>query len=264
MNQARAHASPGDIVYEHPLNERVRLFLRLEFLFEQYRHHRADRSAWGARAALATMLDILSIASRSDLKTEIIKDLGEQHAGLMRLKQRPGVDPARLDTVLTEINTALNAMQLLTTHATATGLRENEFLMTLANRNTVPGGTSGFDLPHFHAWLSQPAESTRRDLDAWIADLAPLECAIALYLRLLRSSTEATHETASGGMFVQIPSVPLLLLRVTVATDLKVYPEISGAGRHRYSIRFMSLRDINSRSSQTAQNIPFQLQCCLF
>ncbi len=254
----------GSIVYEHPLNERVRLFLRLEFLFEQYRHHRSDRSAWGTRAALSTMLDILSIASRSDLKTEIIKDLGEQHAGLVRLKQRPGVDPARLDSVLAEINAALNAMQLLTTHATATGLRENEFLMTLANRNTVPGGTSSFDLPYFHAWLSQPLESVRRDLDAWIADLMPLENAIALYLKLLRNSTEPAQETATGGMFVQIPSTPLLLLRVTVGTDLKVYPEISGAGRHRYSIRFMVLRDINSRSAQAAKDIPFLLQCCLF
>jgi len=254
----------GSIVYEHPLNERVRLFLRLEFLFEQYRHHRADRSAWGTRAALGTMLDILSIASRSDLKTEIIKDLGEQHAGLTRLKQRAGVDPARLDAVLTEINTVLNAMQQLTTHATATGLRENEFLMTLANRNTVPGGTSGFDLPHFHAWLAQPAESIRRDLDAWFADLAPLEQSIALYLRLLRQSTEPSRETAVGGMFVQIPTTPLLLLRITVSTELRVYPEISGAGRHRYSIRFMSLRDINARGQQVAQDIVFQLQCCLF
>lgn len=254
----------GDIVYEHPLNERVRLFLRLEFLFEQHRHHRADRSSWGVRASLNTLLDILSIAGRSDLKTEIIKDLAEQHNALTRLRQRPGVDPARLDEVLSEINAALNAMQLLTTHATATALRDNEFLMTFANRNTVPGGTSGFDLPHFHAWLAFPAEHIRRDLDVWFADLAPLERAISLYLKLLRNSTEASAETAAGGIFVQMPQSQLMMLRITVASALGVYPEISGSGRHRYTIRFMTLRDINVRSTQATQNIPFQLQCCLF
>ncbi len=267
MSQGRAvnaPEQPGEIVYEHPLNERVRLFLRLELLFEQHRHHRADRSSWGVRAALNSMLDILSLAGRSDLKTEIIKDLTEQHVALTRLRQRPGVDPERLDSILTEINIALNGMQLLTTHATATALRDNEFLMTFANRNTVPGGTSGFDLPNFHAWLSLPIEQIRRDLDSWFADLAPLDCAIALYLRLLRSATEFTAETAPGGIFMQIPATPLLMLRVCVAADLKVYPEISGAGRHRYTIRFMTLRDINTRSHQASQDIAFRLQCCLF
>ena len=84
------------VVYEQPLNERVRTFLRLEFLFAQHHHHRADRTHWGVRATLRALLDIFTIVSRSDLKTEILKELSEQHGTLSRLQQRPGAVPERI------------------------------------------------------------------------------------------------------------------------------------------------------------------------
>ncbi|HUS25631.1 MAG TPA: cell division protein ZapD [Candidatus Binatia bacterium] len=249
------------IAYEQPLNERVRTFLRLEFLFAQYRHHGADRSPWGVRASLRTLLDILSVVSRSDLKTEVLKELGEQHAALTRLQQRPGVDPTRLQSVLAEIGEATHALQAQMTHTLATVLRDNEFLVSLLHRSTIPGGASAFDLPGFHHWLSLPAERTRRDLEAWFADLGAFERAINLYLRLLRHSTEATAELARGGMFVYTPQGEADLVRVLVAADNGVYPEIS-AGRHRFTVRFMTQRDVNSRAVQAVVDIPFQLQCC--
>ena len=249
------------IVFEQPLNERVRTFLRLEFLFAQHGHHRADRTQWGVRAALRTLLDILTLVSRSDLKTELLKELTEQHAGLTRLQQRPGVDLARLQTVLAEINHAANSLQVLTTHTLGTLLRDNEFLISLLHRSTIPGGASGFDLPGFHHWLSLPQDHIRRDLDAWFADLVPFERAIALFLNLLRQSTQPTAEVAKGGMFVYAPHGEYQLVRVSVAAEAAVYPEIS-AGRHRFTVRFMNQRDVNTRPAQAAADVAFHLQCC--
>lgn len=249
------------IVFEQPLNERVRTFLRLEFLFAQHHHHRTDRSPWGVRATLRTLLDIFSIVSRSDLKTEILKELSEQHGTLTRLQQRPGVDPTRLQSVLGELNQAVNAMQVLTTHALGTVLRDNEFLVALLHRSTIPGGASAFDLPSFHHWLSQPHEHVRRDLDAWFADLVPLERSINLFLRLLRQSTQPLNEIARGGMFVYTPPGEFELVRVLVNAEAGIYPEIS-AGKHRFTVRFMTQRDVNTRPTQATSDIPFQLQCC--
>jgi cell division protein ZapD len=249
------------IVFEQPLNERVRTFLRLEFLFSQHHHHRTDRSQWGVRATLRTLLDIFSIVSRSDLKTEILKELVEQHAALTRLQQRPGVDPTRLQSVLAELTQAVNAMQVLTTHAIGTVLRDNEFLISLLHRSTIPGGASAFDLPGFHHWLCQPYEHVRRDLDAWFADLVPFERSINLFLRLLRQSTTPLDEVARGGMFVYTPPGEFELVRVLINVESGLYPEIS-AGRHRFTVRFMAHRDVNTRATQAAHDVPFQLQCC--
>lgn len=250
------------IAFEQPLSERVRTFLRLEFLFAQHKHHRGDRSTWGARSTLHALLDILTLVSRSDIKSEIIKELGDQQAALMRLKSRPGVDPTRLNAVLSEITASLNAMQGLSTQFIASALRDNEFLISVLHRSTIPGGTCVFDLPAYHYWLSQREEILRRDLDAWFADLKPYEQGIALLLRLLRSSTEAVSVVASGGMYLYSPNAAFSLVRVLVSPDYQVYPEIS-AGRHRFTIRFMALKDVNARSLQSSQDIPFQLQCCV-
>lgn len=249
------------IAFEQPLNERVRTFLRLEFLFGQHAHHRQDRSAYGLRARLQTLLDTLTVLSRSDLKKDILKELLEQHAHLTRLSQRPGVDQERLRQVLTELTVAINGLQHLATQFAGSALRDNEFLISVHNRSSIPGGTCAFDLPAYHFWLSQPYEQVKRDLDAWFADLAPFERAIGLHLQLLRGSTEVSAAIARGGVYVHAPQGPVQLLRVFVPHDAGAYPEIS-AGAHRFTIRFVSMRDVNRRSSQVHMDVPFRLQCC--
>ena len=40
-------------VYEQPLNERMRNFLRLDFLYQQAVHHHTKADPWSTRAAVA-------------------------------------------------------------------------------------------------------------------------------------------------------------------------------------------------------------------
>jgi cell division protein ZapD len=249
------------VVFEQPLTERIRTFLRLEFLFSQYRHHCADPSGMGLRASLDTLLDILSVLSRSDLRNDLVKDLTDRHARLTKLTTLPDVDKTRLHKVLEEIVAAADGMQQLAPQFAATLLRSNDFLNTVLNRYSIPGGTCAFDLPSYHYWLSQPSEQSRRDLDTWFADIAPFERAVTLYVRLLRSSVAPEAQVALGGMYLHAPQSSCTLLRVSVPQSAGVYPEIS-AGRHRFTVRFMSFGDVNARSQQASGDIPFELQCC--
>ena len=249
------------VTFEQPLTERVRTFLRLEFLFNLYKHYRTDHSEAGTRASLQALLEILTVLSRSDLKNEVIKELSAQHTALTKLAARPNVDNARLQEILAEIALALNGMQQLSTQFASTLLRGNDFLIALLNRTGIPGGTCSFDLPAYHHWLSQPYELLKRDLDAWFADVRPFEKAITLYIRLLRNSVEPKTHLARAGMFVDIPQPACVLLRVTIPQETHTYPEIS-AGKHRFTVRFMQSNDVNNRSVQCAADISFQMQCC--
>ena len=63
------------IVYEQPLNERMRTLLRLEHLFDQTNHALKESSAWDHRRAVSGIIEILSLLERADLKTEFIKEI---------------------------------------------------------------------------------------------------------------------------------------------------------------------------------------------
>ena len=250
------------IAFENPLSERIRFLLRLEFLFAQYQHQGTDQSPWGLRASLHTLLDLLSVMGRADLRTELLKDLLEQHSRFTRLSKRPEVDAARLGAVLEELSRAAADLQAMGSSHPGMVLRENEFLFAVLNRSSIPGGACGFDLPAYHRWLERPRQDTQRDLDGWYGRLRPLERAINLYLRLLRDSTGAGDQVAESGVFLHVPQAAYQLVRVLVPAAIDVYPEIS-AGKHRVSVRFMRLGDVNTRNVQAVEAVPFRFQCCL-
>ena len=252
---------PADrIVFEQPLSERVRTFLRLEFLFQQRRHHALDDSATGVRAALHSLLDVLSLTARSDLKSEIIKDIQEQQTALTRAPELlQGMD---IRQAFARLSDALKGVQRLPSHFAGSSLRSHEFLDAMAKRVAIPGGAAPFDMPALHRWLAEPAIRIRADLERWFAHFAPYETAISASLDVLRHCGGDETLIATGGVHLHVPKAAHQLLRVKVASDRGVYPEIS-AGRYRYSLRFMRQPDVDSRATQITQDVPFTLQCCL-
>ena len=66
------------VIYEQPLNERMRTFLRLEFLYTQATYHSELPNPWSARAAVASLLEILAITARGDSRSDVLKEL-ERH-----------------------------------------------------------------------------------------------------------------------------------------------------------------------------------------
>ena len=251
------------ICYEQPLHERVRTFLRLEFLFNAARHALDGGTHWDSRAVVARLLEILSLLGRGDLRTEVIKELERHGAMLNRLVSNPGVDEGRLIALLGEIDARVGALH--SGGSLTQPLRDDEFLNTVRNRTTIPGGTCEFDLPSYHVWLSRPESVRRADLDAWLEVLEPLRRAIRLILNLIRNSAGATDETAQGGMFQRTldSTAPCHLIRVMLSDDATCYPEISGS-KHRFTVRFLELADLNARPVQSPRDVPFRLVCSVF
>ena len=56
-----AEAATRLIAYEQPLNERMRNFLRLDFLYQQAVHHHTKSDPWSTRAAVSGLLEILAM-----------------------------------------------------------------------------------------------------------------------------------------------------------------------------------------------------------
>jgi cell division protein ZapD len=250
------------IVYEHPLNERIRTFLRLEHLFSETAYFLPQPEEWGSRAAIDGLIKINSIFTRADIKTEILKEL-ERHLGnLGRIRRQQGVDMQALGQVLDELEQATNQIYRLNGQV-GQRLRDNEFLKSIMQRSSIPGGSCAFDLPQFHYWLRQPQAERQTQLESWWRELVPVRDALTLLLSLTRSSSRPLQETATQGFFQQTLDAqrPTQLIRVGIADTLHMFAEISG-GRHRFSIRFLQVAT-GQRPTQVQQEVPFSLACCV-
>jgi len=254
--------SDGPAVFEQPLNERMRTFLRLDFLYSQALHHNQKASQWGSRAAVASLLDILAITLRGDVRGDVLKELERHLALLGEFHNRPGIDPTRLATLLTNLGRLRDDLA-----AAGAGwlqpLRDSEFLAAIKLRSAIPGGTCEFDLPDYFFWLHQPAAVRAETFGRWLALLRPLCDAIAELLWLTRQNGRTREEIAPGGVFNVTfdRDTPYQLLRIALKSDGPLYPEISGS-HYRCSMRFLEWQGLESRPRQTEGDVPFLLTCC--
>lgn len=255
-------ADPAVLVFEQPLNERMRTFLRLDFLYNQALFHNEMASPWGSRAAMASLIDILAITTRTDVRSDVLKELESQLTTLNEFQSNPGVDAQRLKTLMSNL-LRLRADLMSAGSAFLQPLRDSEFLNAIKHRSAIPGGTCEFDLPDFYFWLAQPDDARMRTFNQWLGLLRPLCDAIAELLWLTRQNARSHPEIAKGGSFSLTfeRDNPLQLLRISLPASAELYPEISGS-HHRCSVRFLAWNGLTARPTQTESDVTFLLSCC--
>jgi len=250
------------ILYEHPLNQRIRNYLKLEQLFDQAHNCVNTTENIGSIkqsyqvffGALFTTIDILD---RGDIRGDLIKDLEKLQQNLVVWSQVPEVDSSALEQNLRE--TVTYSAQLKASTKNWCQLKNHKLLSSLKQRFAIQGGSSSFDLPQLQFWLHQPLETISTDVSLWLSLLADIEGALALVLKFIRQRAEfGTIETDSG--FYQDNGEGLLLLRIKVPQDAQYYPTVSG-NRFRYSIRFMLPCETSGRRYSN-QATTFQLARC--
>ena len=134
-----ADAASAPVVYEQPLNERMRMFLRLDFLYSRRSIHQERADSWAMRAAMGSFLDILAITARNDIRSEVLKELERQMAVMHEYQARPGVDAGRLKAVLSNLarlRTELNSAGALFMQR----LRDSEFLNAIKHQDRSQAG----------------------------------------------------------------------------------------------------------------------------
>jgi cell division protein ZapD len=190
------------ISYEYPLSERVRTLLRFEDLYERVEYFLAKSDALEHHSALVSIFEILEVAGRADLKSDLLQELERQKQALEALRDNPDVSEAALDEILWKIDQAGSKL-FQASGKVGQDLRDNEWLMSIKQRTSIPGGVCEFDLPSYHFWLQQNSEQRRHDLNQWLSPFLPIHEAIVIVLHLLRESGKHTtlvaHQPADDG-----------------------------------------------------------------
>ena len=235
--------------------------LRLEHLFDRLGVLVSRAAAIDHHFALVTMFEIMDVASRADLKSDLLKELEKHRSQFESYRGHPSISEQALDEAVSSIQRAhegLNALQGKAGHS----LASNDWLMSIRSRISIPGGTCEFDLPAYYAWQQHSPERRRADLDGWLASLLPLALALQVLLGLLRDSGPLQRMAAPGGIYQQ--SLPqgktYQLMRVRVDGDLGLVPEITGH-RLMVGVRFMR-PDAEGRLRNAGTDTSFELALC--
>jgi cell division protein ZapD len=254
--------APGISHYEQPLSERMRTFLRLEFLYHPMLRNSERDSDWATRATISTLLEILAILSRGDVRSEVLSELDYQITALKRFQSHSSVDGRRLDNLMDSLNSSREEISGIGT-GFLQGIKDSEFLNSIKHRSAIPGGTCEFDLPEYSHWLRQPIVRRQQDMAEWIKSVRPLCDGACAILWLIRESAQPRRKQATNGMYQHSMQKDgnCRLLRVSLAQGSPLFPEISGS-QHRFTVRFLEWSTVERRAIQSRDDVPFQLSIC--
>ena len=249
------------ILYEYPFSERIRTYLRLEHLFERLAELVSRTTSIDHHYALATIFEVMDVAARADLKSDVMKDLEKQKSVLGAFRGVHGVSEQTLDSVLEQLDRCFTAHNNQPGKA-GQALTENDWLMSIRSRIGIPGGTCEFDLPAYYAWCQGDSARRQADLRRWCVTLTTLTQSIGLLLKLLRESGNAQKVMTIAGQYQQ--SLPqgrsFQLLRLLIDPALDLVPEIS-ANRLIVSVRLMRLGP-DDRLHPANDEVGFDLTLC--
>ncbi len=249
------------ITYDQPLNEMIRVCLRLEQLFQQVDYELNDTSPAGTRHLVTRILYLLHILDRPDLKAKLAKEISYLLANILRYHNAPNVDAEKLHKLTSQLEEAYQHL-INSNGKIAQRLREVELLNMLRLHLMTPGSGCGFDIPLYHYWLEQPVEVRQAVTHDWLSEFEPIRNIVDLVLKLVRSNAIQEEKLAVRGFYQELldAQLNLRMLRISIKKEFSAFPEIS-VGRHFLSVRFY-FPDIIKRPTQYTEDLPFSISYC--
>ncbi len=249
-------------IYELPLNEKMRTFIRLEFLFGEIEHFLQGDSVWDIRCAVNSFIATLSVLCRPELKTDLMKELDRINVSLAQYDACSEVNTGALSGIREQLADKARQLRVLEGQL-GQELKQNDLVTSLRQRESIPGGALAMDMPSYAHWLSQDFEVCANDLRHWLADFMLVKDAVELILKLIRGSAFATEVVAKSGFYQHTLDSELAnqIVRVILPKGVNYFPEISG-GRHRFTVRFLKPNGVD-RPVQEDSDVKFKLICCV-
>ena len=249
----------NDAVFEFPLKEKVRNYLRVEQLLGQIKITAKTEHTHLQLVFFQQLFELLDLIERLDLRSDLTKDLEAHERNLVYWSKHPKIDSTALEQALKTVITLRD--KLKSDRRFGSALKEEKLLSAIRQRFAIPGGACSFDLPNLHFWLQQPLTQRQSDITKWLETLALLDDAIAVSLSFIRERGQFTEVTAENGFYQGIAEDKNELIRVRCRVDEGYYPTLSG-NKYRYALRFMLFTSNDNGSSAVEDHVQFHLAAC--
>lgn len=247
-------------IYEQPLKEHIRVCLRLEQLFHQLEQCINHPDVWASRSAVTTILEILDVVDRPDIKNKFAQALGNYTSSLTQLESNPNVDKVKLHSHLMKVDSIIDELH---TSGQKMGkrLRENQLLHAIRQHSHSPGGACNFNTPAYYLWQQGSDQKRTSDLQLWSSEFVLLQKIVSTLLSITRKNQQLSPIQGENGFYQQSldSNAGIQLIRVGLSAESEIYPVIS-VGRHRLSITFFT--NCAHEGERHMHDLEFMLSCC--
>lgn len=252
------------IVFEFPLSERFRTFLRIENLYRRWQHYVASDCKDDHHTALLTLLDLYDFTFRNDVKGDLLSELSRYKQSLSRYYGSPDISEEKLTQTLLQIVDAQK--QIEQSPKFGSNLVENEWLLNVKSRLVVPSGVCSFDMGFYHQWLQDEPAQRRLDMERWAMPFAPLFDAVVFLLSIARNMALNKECATLNKVFQQ----PLFgrkfdILQIEIENATSCLPDVS-ANKHVIWLRFappaLQARPAAAIRESMPSEIGFRLGLC--
>lgn len=242
------------VIFEHPLNEKMRILLRVEFLLSLI-YANKECTSENSLSFFHALSELLDIIERNNIRSELIKEIELQKKKLISLKENDDGMTEEQEKLLETFKLYLS--QLMSIHRLGSALKNDRFICTIRQRLSIPGGCCSFDLPVLHLWLSLSQEERNEQVTEWLSHLAMLNEILTICLKLTREIGRFKQFTCDGH-FIKSVSTEVSLVRIRLCQRNNIYPQVSGH-LSRYSIRFL---EFGVYENKKLANVEFEVANC--
>ena len=230
-------------LYEEPVQEKIRKFIKIEFLLNKIYYFKGKENRNDNYIALLSLCELYEILLRSDIKSELIREIENHNSYFLKIKDIPetGADKDKLNSVLEKQNMILQLIHGV--EANYLDYLEHDILFKTILKNCF----TQLQPSSVEFWLSRDILNRETQIDLWLEPLQFIKRAIDFILEVIRKSGKFEDRMAEKGFFIEKLNRKknILLIRVTLTSDLYYYPQLS-VGKQRLTIMFMSKDDKNN------------------
>mgnify|MGYP002846758734 FL=1 len=244
-------------IYEEPVQEKIRKFIKIEFLFNKLFYFKHKENKHDNYIALLALCELYEILSRSDIKSELIREIENQNHYFKKIKEIPEANSEKLSSVLEKQKVLLQLIHGIESNYLE--YLENDILFKTIAKNSI----NPLQPTSVEFWLSRDIVLRENQINLWTEPLLFIKKSVDFILDVIRKSGRFEDKLAEKGFFIEKldPKKNILLIRITLTSDLYYYPQIS-VGKQRLNIMFMSKDDKNNLISHK-EDVTFILTTCV-
>ncbi|GGZ09972.1 cell division protein ZapD [Shewanella fodinae] len=242
----------NELVFEQPLNEKVRNYLRLEHLARQLDTHLHEDHQ---HRCFFPLFSLCELSERCDFRNELLKDVDKLLVQFDGSTAQQQMSSHQQTFFLEQLAIAKDELQK--PDRPGVQLKQNRFIAAVRQKLNLTAACCNFDLPQLHFWLAKPWAERQQEYQQWVEHFHCLLHPISILLQLTRMSSDYQQAVAHAGFYHDSSPNNLSLVRVKLNADDGCYPTISGH-RNRFAIHFVQFE----QQKHSQQTVKFLLATC--